>query len=67
MKGNDILRMLLDVVLLVAVVYVAWHLIKYVMRLVAAGTSILVALIYLFAPLIIIGLLIAILIKVSKK
>ena len=67
MKAKDILRMLLDIVLLVAVVYIAWHLVKYVLNLIAAGTSILVALIYLFSPLIIIGLLIAVLIKMSKK
>ncbi|MCR5067768.1 MAG: hypothetical protein K6A14_06885 [Erysipelotrichaceae bacterium] len=67
MKAKDILRMLLDVVLLIAVVCIVWQLVKYVLALLAAGASYLIVLIYLFAPLIIIGLLVVILIKMSKK
>lgn len=39
MKGKDILRMLLDIALLAVVVYVAFKIIKYVLKFIVAGTT----------------------------
>ncbi len=67
MTGKDILRVCLDVLLLVCAGYIAIRVINYALGLLAAGASMLLALVYMFAPVIIIVLLIIILIKMNRK
>ena len=67
MKANEILTYLLYGILLIAGAYVAFRLIKWLIGLILAGTSMLLVLIYAFAPIIIIVLLVIILIKMGRQ
>lgn len=67
MKKEDILTYIIAGVILVVGGYVVIRLIKRLLGLLVAGTSILLVLLYAFAPIIIIVLLVMILIRVSRR
>ena len=67
MKKGDILTYIIAGVILVVGGYVVIRLIKWLLGLLVAGTSILLVLLYAFAPIIIIVLLVMILIRVSRR
>lgn len=67
MKKEDILTYIIAGVILVVGGYVVIRLIKWLLGLLVAGTSILLVLLYAFAPIIIIVLLVMILIRVSRR
>ena len=67
MKKEDILNYILAGIILVVGGYVVIKLIKWLLGLLVAGTSILLVILYAFAPIIIIVLLVMILIRVSRR
>ncbi|MBE6125669.1 MAG: hypothetical protein IIY51_06880 [Erysipelotrichaceae bacterium] len=67
MKKEDILNYILAGIILVVGGYVVIKLIKWLLGLLVAGTSILLVMLYAFAPIIIIVLLVMILIRVSRR
>ena len=67
MKKEDILTYIIAGVILVVGGYIVIRLIKWLLGLLVAGTSILLVLLYAFAPIIIIVLLVMILIRVSRR
>ena len=67
MKKNDILSYILAGIILVVGGYIVIRLVKWLLGLLVAGTSILLVLLYAFAPIIIVVLLVLILIRVSKR
>ena len=67
MKKEDILSYILMGIIIIVGGYVVIRLVKWLLGLLVAGTSILLVLLYAFAPIIIIVLLILILIRVSKR
>lgn len=67
MKKKDILNYILAGIILVVGGYVVIKLIKWLLGLLVAGTSILLVMLYAFAPIIIIVLLVMILIRVSRR
>ncbi|MBQ1304442.1 MAG: hypothetical protein IIY51_06055 [Erysipelotrichaceae bacterium] len=67
MKKEDILTYIIAGVILVVGGYVVIRLIKWLLGLLVAGTSILLVLLYAFAPIVIIVLLVMILIRVSRR
>ncbi|MBR2545696.1 MAG: hypothetical protein IKE93_05960 [Erysipelotrichaceae bacterium] len=67
MKKEDILNYILMGIIVIVGGYVVIKLIKWLLGLLVAGTSILMILLYAFAPIIIIVLLVMILIRVSRR
>ena len=67
MKKNEILNIILCVILAGVGLYLAVKLIKWAWGLFLAGTSILLVLAYIFAPVIIIVLLIMIFIRMGRR
>ncbi len=67
MKKEDILNYILAGIIIVVGGYVVIRLIKWLLGLLVAGTSILLVILYAFAPIIIIVLLVMILIRVSRR
>ena len=67
MKTKDILNILLCGVIIVAGIWLLVKLAKWLMRVLAVGTTSLLAFTYVFAPVIIIVLLIIIIIKLNKR
>ena len=67
MKKEDILSYILMGIIIIVGGYVVIRLVKWLLGLLVAGTSILLVLLYAFAPIIIIVLLILILIRVSRR
>lgn len=67
MKKDEILNIILCGVIILVGGYLVIKLIKWLLKLIAAGASTLLVLAYIFAPLIIIVLLIMILVRMRKK
>ena len=67
MKKEDILNYILMGIIVIVGGYVVIKPIKWLLGLLVAGTSILMILLYAFAPIIIIVLLVMILIRVSRR
>ena len=67
MKKEDILNYILMGIIIIVGGYVVIRLVKWLLGLVVAGTSLLLIFLYAFAPRIIIVLLIMILIRVSRR
>ena len=67
MKLEDIIKYLLMGLIIVAGGYIVIRLVKWLLGLLVAGTSILLVLLYAFAPVIIVVLLVLILIRVSRN
>ncbi len=67
MKKEDILNIALCGVIIIVGGYLAIKIVKWLAGLVVAGTSLLLVLAYIFAPLIIIALLVMILVRMRKK
>ena len=67
MKKEEILSYILMGIIIIVGGYIVLKLVNWLLGLLVAGTSILLVLIYAFAPLIIVVLLILILIRVSRR
>lgn len=67
MKKEDILSYILMGIIIVVGGYIVIKLINWLLGLLVAGTSLLLVLIYAFAPIIIVVLLVMILIRVSRR
>ena len=67
MKAKDLLYYVICGIVAVVAIALAWRLIKFLLGLLAAGTSILLVLLYAFAPVIIVVLLLMIYRNTRKR